>query len=411
MFEVRVPAVGESVSEGEVYQWHKATGDFVELDEVLVEIETDKATVEIVAEKAGVVEVVAKEGDTVQVGDLLAKIDTSAAAGASGEKTSPSPDAKVAEASTKAEPPAAEKVMSPAAQRVVTEGKLDSSTIDGSGKGGRITKEDAMKAAAAPSSSSVSKQPREVKEELPPPVALGGSIGGTREVRREKMTRLRRTIASRLVAAQAEAAMLTTFNEVDMTAVMGIRKEYKDAFKDKHGVGLGFMSFFVKATVEALAAFPRINAYIVGDEIEYHDYCDIGIAVSTDRGLMVPVVRNCESMNFAQIEGEIMAYAQKGRAGKIAPDDLAGGTFTITNGGVFGSLMSTPILTPPQSAILGMHKIQQRPMVVGGEIKVRPMMYLAMTYDHRIVDGKEAVGFLVKVKDCLEDPSRMLIGV
>lgn len=298
--------------------------------------------------------------------------------------------------------------MSPAVARLVKEGNLDTSDIPGSGRGGRLTKEDvlaqmsgAKKQAAAPSRA--------------PDKAVSPSnlelVKGQRTERREKMSRLRQKIAENLVRAQQTTAMLTTFNEVDMSEIMSIRKQYKEPFKEAHGVNLGFMSFFVKATVEALKAFPAINGFVDGKEIVYHDYYDIGIAVSTKRGLMVPVVRDCDALSFAGVEGAILHYALKGRDGKISMDDLAGGTFTISNGGVFGSLLSTPILNPPQSAILGMHKIQERAVVINHEIVVRPMMYLALSYDHRIVDGKEAVSFLVKIKDALESPSRLLLGV
>ena len=407
MFEVRVPAVGESVQEGEIFKWHKANGDIVQVDEVLVELETDKATVEIVSEAAGALSIVAEEGATVQVGDLLGKIDTSKVSSAAVAS---------APATENVPPPPSEKVLSPAAQRVAAQNNVDTSRIEGTGRGGRLTKEDvaaatggvslqATPAAPAPAPTPV-KSPM---ESVPSSGASGGK--GARGTRREKMSRLRQKIAERLVEAQHNAAMLTTFNEVDMTEVMAIRKSYKDSFKEIHGVGLGFMSFFVKATVEALKAVPAMNGYIDGNEIVFHDYQDIGVAVSTDKGLMVPVVRNCEDMTFAEVESSILHYAKLGRAGKIGVDDLMGGTFTISNGGVFGSLMSTPILNPPQSGILGMHKIQQRPMVVDGEVKVRPMMYLALSYDHRIVDGKEAVTFLVKIKEMIEDPARLLLGV
>lgn len=407
MFEVRVPAVGESVQEGEIFKWHKANGDIVQVDEVLVELETDKATVEIVSEAAGALSIVAEEGATVQVGDLLGKIDTSKASSVtavSGPATEDVP------------PPPSEKVLSPAAQRVAAQNNVDTSRIEGTGRGGRLTKEDvaaatggvspqATPAAPAPAPTPIKSHMESVSPSVP-------SVGkGARGTRREKMSRLRQKIAERLVEAQHNAAMLTTFNEVDMTEVMAIRKSYKDSFKEIHGVGLGFMSFFVKATVEALKAVPAMNGYIDGNEIVFHDYQDIGVAVSTDKGLMVPVVRNCGDMTFAEVESAILHYAKLGRAGKIGVDDLMGGTFTISNGGVFGSLMSTPILNPPQSGILGMHKIQQRPMVVDGEVKVRPMMYLALSYDHRIVDGKEAVTFLVKIKEMIEDPARLLLGV
>ena len=409
-FEVRVPAVGESVQEGEIYKWHKNEGDFVELDDVLVELETDKATVEIVAEASGVISLKKAEGDTVTVGDLLAEIDTAASKPAGGSVESKPPEEKPSPAAAsepeKLATPAASassssdtRPQSPAVSRMVKENQIDTSHLAGSGRGGRLTKDDLINHLQNP-------QPP-VAQPSAPTVTSSGQRG----VRREKMTRLRQRIAERLVEAQHNAAMLTTFNEVDMSAVMGLRKEYKEDFKEVHGVGLGFMSFFVKAAVEALKAYPAINGYVDGTEIQYHDYYDIGIAVSTNRGLMVPVVRDCDQLDFPGVESAILDYAKKGRDGKISLDDLSGGTFTISNGGVFGSLLSTPILNPPQSAILGMHKIQERPMVVNGEIVVRPMMYLALSYDHRIVDGKEAVSFLVKIKENIEDPRRLLLGV
>ena len=404
-FEVRVPAVGESVQEGEIYKWHKNDGDYVELDDVLVELETDKATVEIVAEAAGTITTKVAEGDTVTVGDLLAEIDTSAAKPAGGASEAPAEAPKEA-ASAPAAPAAApastdSRPQSPAVSRMVKEEGIDTSNIPGSGRGGRVTKEDLINNQSKPAAAAAS----------PASLAPQAVPAGERGVRREKMTRLRQRIAERLVEAQHNAAMLTTFNEVDMTAVMNLRKQYKEQFKETHGVGLGFMSFFVKAAVEALKAIPAINGYVDGTDIVYHDYYDIGIAVSTKRGLMVPVVRDCDKLNFPGVESAILDYAKKGRDGKISVDELSGGTFTISNGGVFGSLLSTPILNPPQSAILGMHKIQERPMVVNGEIVVRPMMYLALSYDHRIVDGKEAVTFLVKIKENIEDPTRLLLGV
>lgn len=417
-FEVRFPVVGESIQEGQVYKWRKQSGDYVKRDEVLVEIETDKATVEIVAEVEGSVAILKKEGETVAVGEVLAKIDTAAAPSAS---TSPAP------AAAPVKTPSAEKgsdarPQSPAVARMAAEHKIDTSSIPGTGKGGRLTKDDMVNhletqgsAKAEAEAKAPASAPAKPKDQTPatakPPLPTVPSPSGVRTERREKMTRIRQRIAERLVEAQHTAAMLTTFNEVDMSAVMDLRKRYKDPFKEAHGIGLGFMSFFVKAAVEALKSFPAINGYIEGTEIVYHDYYDIGVAVSTDRGLMVPVVRDCDKLNFAQVEAAISDYAKKGRDGKIGLDDLSGGTFTISNGGVFGSLLSTPILNPPQSAILGMHKIQERPVVVNGQIVIRPMMYLALSYDHRIVDGKEAVSFLVRIKDGIEDPARLLLGV
>jgi 2-oxoglutarate dehydrogenase E2 component (dihydrolipoamide succinyltransferase) len=411
-FEVKVPAVGESVQEGEIFKWHKADGEFVNLDDVLVELETDKATVEIVAEAAGVLSQRKAEGETVQVGDVLAEIDTEAKAPAGSGKieqkqeVTSEPEVKASPAPSVAQPAAANtnadtRPQSPAVSRMVREFSVNTNQIPGSGRDGRLTKGDVLSAMDQASSQQAASSDVPV---VSAPLSSRGS-------RREKMSRLRQKIAERLVSAQHNAAMLTTFNEVDMTTVMELRKNYKDAFKETHGVGLGFMSFFVKAAVEALKAYPAINGYIDGQEIVFHDYCDIGVAVSTDRGLMVPVVRDCDKLSFAGVESEILNYAKKGRDGKISVDELSGGTFTISNGGVFGSLLSTPILNPPQSAILGMHKIQQRPVAIDGQVVIRPMMYLALSYDHRIVDGKEAVSFLVKIKDCIENPARLLLGV
>ncbi len=408
-FEVRFPVVGESVQEGQVYKWRKKTGDFVKRDEVLVEIETDKATVEIVSESEGVLTITKNEGDSVKVGETLATLDTSAKAPA-GNSEAPKAEAPKAAEASKASAASAgsdSRPQSPAVARMAAEGGIDTAGIPGSGRDGRLTKGDLIQhqegGAKAPAPAAAPAKP--AAPSVPAPQI------GERRVRREKMSRIRQRIAERLVEAQQTAAMLTTFNEVDMTEIMELRKKYKYKFQKDHNVGLGFMSFFVKAAVEALKAYPAINGSIEGQEIVYHDYCDIGIAVSTDRGLMVPVVRNCEHLSFAQVEGAIIDYAKKGREGKISLDDLSGGTFTISNGGTFGSLLSTPILNPPQSAILGMHKIQERPMAINGQVVIRPMMYLAMSYDHRIVDGKEAVGFLVKIKEALEDPTRLLLGV
>jgi 2-oxoglutarate dehydrogenase E2 component (dihydrolipoamide succinyltransferase) len=411
-FEVRFPVVGESVQEGQVYKWRKKSGDFVKRDDVLVEIETDKATVEIVAEAEGVISLTKKEGETVAVGELLATIDTSAKTGSSAGTDTPPPPPPPKAATSAPAPTAPQqsdtRPQSPAVARMAAEHHIDTSAIPGSGRGGRLTKDDLVQHLEKPAAHAASLAPAPAGA---PVKSASPGVGGARGVRREKMSRIRQRIAERLVEAQHTAAMLTTFNEVDMSAVMDLRKKYKDPFKDTHGIGLGFMSFFVKATVEALKSFPAINGYIDGTDIVYHDYYDIGVAVSTERGLMVPVVRDCDKLNFAQVESTISEYAKKGREGKIGLDDLSGGTFTISNGGVFGSLLSTPILNPPQSAILGMHKIQERPVVVNGQIVIRPMMYLALSYDHRIVDGKEAVSFLVKIKDGIEDPARLLLGV
>ncbi len=411
--DVVVPAVGESVQEGMVYKWHKATGDYVEMDDVLVELETDKATVEIVAEVSGVITQKTNEGDTVKVGDVLASIDTDASAAPSKEAAPvkevppPEPEPQVSQPQEARSSTMADQ-LSPAVNRLVNENKLDASAIAATGPGGRVTKGDVIShmEQGKKDLSVVTSEPAKKTE-----VATSVAPSGSRETWREPMSMLRRRIAERLLEAQQTNAILTTFNEVDMSAVMSVRKQYKESFKEKHGVGLGFMSFFVKAAIEGLKSFPLVNGYIDGTDIVKHNYYDIGVAISTDRGLMVPVIRDAQNLTFDGIEQSIVDYAAKARAGKIAIDDLTGGTFTITNGGVFGSLVSTPIINPPQSAILGMHKIQERVMVENGEMVVKPMMYLALSYDHRIVDGKEAVSFLVKVKDCIEDPSRLLLGV
>lgn len=406
--DVKVPSVGESVSEGSIYKWHKKSGDYVEMDDVLVELETDKATVEIVAEGSGVIETLKNEGDTVAVGDLLARIDTDAKAPAKQatetKSAAPSSSEPVKAATTSAATQKASQdnsEQSPAVRRMIEEYNLNPNSISGTGRGGRLTKEDVvnhMESGSKPAAT------------VATPSAQKAARTGRGE-HREKMSLLRRKTAERMLQAQENAAILTTFNEVDMSAIMNLRKLYKDSFKEKYDVSLGFMSFFVKAAVEALQTFPEINGWIEGEEIVFHDYYDIGVAVASPRGLVVPVVRDCDQLTFAGVESSIADYAGKARQGKLGVDDMTGGTFTISNGGVFGSLLSTPILNPPQSAILGMHKIQERPVVVNGEIVVRPMMYLALSYDHRIVDGKGAVGFLVKIKESLEDPTRLLLGI
>lgn len=418
--DVKVPAVGESVQEAMIHKWHVAAGDFVARDAVLLEIETDKATVEITAEAEGVIEILKKEGDTVGIGDVIARIDTAASKPAGAGKTAAPkaaasvPPPPVAVSSAKAAPDSGGQTLMPAARRMVEQFNIDAAAVAATGKGGRVTKGDvidhmegktpsvaAPTAAAAPT---IAKQPAAQM----PVVNRAGHVRGER---REPMSMLRRRIAERLVNAQHTAAILTTFNEVDMKAVMDLRKQYKEPFKERHGVGLGFMSFFVKATVEALKQYPAINGWIDGNEIVYHDYYDIGVAVSSTKGLVVPVIKDTDLMSMADVEKAIVYYGTKARDGKISVDDMSGGTFTISNGGTFGSLLSTPILNPPQSAILGMHKIQDRPMAIDGQVVIRPMMYLALSYDHRIVDGKEAVQFLVKVKELIEDPSRLLLGV
>ena len=389
--EVKTPVMGESVAEGTIANWNKKIGDQVTKDEVLVEIETDKVAVEVSAPADGVlVQILSQNGATVTPGQVIARIAPGAGATAPAPAAAPSaptPNSTPAPASTPAERP-----LAPSVQRIVTENNLDASTIQGTGKDGRITKGDALQASEAPRAPAAPTAPR-------PP--------GERE-ERVRMTRLRQTIAKRLKDAQNTAAMLTTFNEVDMTAVMELRALYKDAFEKRHGVKLGFMSFFVKACVAALKEVPAVNAEIDGQDLIYKNHYDLGVAVGTERGLVVPVVRDCDRMSLADIEKAIATLGVQARNGALTLDQLQGGTFTISNGGVYGSLMSTPILNAPQSGILGMHKIQERPVVVNKQIMIRPMMYLALSYDHRVVDGKEAVTFLVSVKDHIEDPQRLV---
>ena len=395
--EVRVPTLGESVTEATVASWFKQPGDAVAVDEMLCELETDKVSIEVPSPVAGVMaEHVAAEGDTVGVDALLATVNEGAAA------ASPDSSAKADEAEQPTRPAAAAETSAkdvedaPSAKKAMAEKGLSPDQVQGTGRDGRVMKEDVARAASAPAPA--------------PAPAAPAAHDGARE-KRVKMTRLRQTIARRLKEAQNTAAMLTTFNEVDMTAVMEIRNEYKDLFLKKHGVKLGFMSFFVKACCHALQEVPAVNAEIDQDHLVYKEYCHIGVAVGTPTGLVVPVVRDADQMGFAAIEKTIAGLGEKARDGKLSMADMQGGTFTISNGGVYGSLMSAPILNPPQSGILGMHKIQERPMVVGGQIVVRPMMYLALSYDHRIIDGKEAVTFLVRVKEALEDPRRLLMDL
>lgn len=416
--EIRVPTLGESITEATIAQWYKKPGEAVAMDEPLCELETDKVTIEVPAQSAGVLaEVLAEEGATVEVGALLGSIGEGAGSVASASPAAEAPAAETPPAEEPAAPatpmpatpaPGAQNIdtsgLSPAARRVVEEHGLDPAQISGSGKDGRITKEDAMKAAENPAAAAPAVS-------AAPAVPAPASVDRSAREERVKMTRLRKTIATRLKESQNTAAQLTTFNEVDMGALMQLRRDYKDLFEQKYGARLGFMSFFVKACVTALREIPAVNAEIAGDEIIYKNYVNMGVAVGTEKGLVVPVVRDVQDMNLAEIEMSIAEYGAKARDGKLAIDDLQGGTFTLSNGGVYGSLMSTPILNMPQSGILGMHKIQDRPMVVNGEMVVRPMMYLALSYDHRIVDGKEAVTFLVRVKECLETPERMLLDI
>ena len=405
--EVFIPNLPESVPDATLLDWTKAVGDAVTVDEVLVELETDKVVLEVSAPASGVLtEIVKQAGETGVSGDVIAKIDTAAAAAPSAqpaaETTAPSP---ATESPTSAHPAAG--VPSPAAAKMMAEQGIEASAVQATGPGGRITKGDVIaQAGANRTTSSAAPAP------APSPVATPAPVmSGARDERRVPMTRLRRRIAERLVEAQQTAAILTTFNEVNMGPVMEMRKRLKDDFEKKHGTRLGFMSFFAKAAVQALKAFPAVNAYIEGTDIVYHDYIDIGVAVGSPRGLVVPVLRNVESMSFNDVESSIADFGARAQAGTLGIDELAGGTFTISNGGVFGSMLSTPILNPPQSGILGMHKTQERPVVENGEIVIRPMMYLALSYDHRIIDGREAVQFLVTIKECIEDPSRMLLDL
>lgn len=398
--EMKVPAVGESITEVTISTWLKKDGDFVKLDDIIAEVESDKATFELPAEANGILRIVAQEKTTLPIGGLICKIEVMDGAPAAAATSAAPATASVPVSSDKSY---AAGHPSPAAAKILDEKGVAASSVAGSGVGGRITKEDASKAQAGA-------KPEAAKAAVAsgPPVIAGG---GGRNKRAEKMTSLRKTIAKRLVAVKNETAMLTTFNEVDMKPVMDLRSKYKDQFKEKYGVGLGFMSFFTKAVCVALKDFPAVNAQIAGDEMIFHDYCDVAIAVSTPRGLVVPVIRNAEALSFNQIESEIGRLAARGRDGKLSIEEMTGGTFTITNGGVFGSMLSTPIINAPQSAILGMHNIVERPVAIKGEVVIRPIMYLALSYDHRIVDGKESVSFLVRVKEMLEDPGRLILGV
>jgi 2-oxoglutarate dehydrogenase E2 component (dihydrolipoamide succinyltransferase) len=404
MVEVKVPAVGESITEVVIAAWLKKDGDIVKMDEAICSIESDKATLEISAPKAGKLKILSPEGATVKIGAKVAEVDETASAGAAA------PAAPVAEApkttntaTPAAAPQSTEKAYpSPSAAKILAEKGVDAGSVAGSGKDGRITKGDAL--AAQASAPKVEHSMAQLVKET-----ISQSFG--RDVKREKMSNLRKTIARRLVEAKNTTAMLTTFNEVDMSAVMELRKKYKDAFKEKHGVGLGFMSIFTRAACQAAKMFPAVNAQIDGTDIIYHNYADIGVAVSTPKGLVVPVVRNAESMSLAQIESKIVELAGRARDGKLSIDEMTGGTFTITNGGVFGSMLSTPIINIPQSAILGMHNIVERPVAVNGQVVIRPVMYIALSYDHRIVDGRESVGFLKAIKEMVEDPARMLLDL
>jgi 2-oxoglutarate dehydrogenase E2 component (dihydrolipoamide succinyltransferase) len=424
--EIRVPVLGESVVEATVAQWFKATGEAVDVDEPLVELETDKVTIEVPAPAGGTLtEIRAGTGENVEPGAVLGVIDEAAAAKKAAAKPAAEPaapapaeperppTAPAPEKAVKAAPPAAaERPLSPAVRRLVAESRLDPAAIPATGKDGRLTKGDVLMAlegaAAAPEPAPPPSPAPEPAAPAPAPAAPSPEAGREERVR---MTRLRRRIAERLKEAQSTAAILTTFNDVDMSSVIALRKNYRDAFEKKHGARLGFMSFFIKAVVVALKELPVVNAEIDGDDLVYKNYYHIGVAVGSPQGLVVPVVRDADRLSFAEIEKAVAELAGKARDGQLALADLMGGTFTITNGGIYGSLLSTPILNPPQAAILGMHKIQERAMVVDGRVEARPMMYLALSYDHRIIDGREAVTFLVRIKECIEDPERLMLDV
>jgi len=410
MIEVKIPALGESITSGILAKWHVKDGDTVTRGQPIFELETDKITSEGQAESSGRIALKAAAGAEVAIGQIVAVIDESAAATASSPAPAPAPAAPAA-AQPKVEAPSANlDSLSPAARRVAAESKVDPATVAGTGKGGRVTKGDLMAAATAipvPGAPSLASAPSPAVMTPAKPAAV---VIGTRSTR-SKMSPLRKRIAERLVAAQHNAAILTTFNEVDMSAVMALRKKFQEDFTARHGVKLGFMSFFVKAAVQALQAVPAVNAQIEGDELVQNHYFDIGVAVGTDRGLMVPVVRDCDRLSFAEVEKAIGEVSKKARDGKIKIEDLQGGVFTISNGGIYGSMLSTPILNPPQSGILGLHNIKERAVVVDGQIVARPMMYLALSYDHRVVDGKEAVTFLVHIKQAIEDPARLLFAL
>jgi len=385
LLEMRVPSPGESISEVEIAEWLVEDGDYVEKDQSIAEIDSDKATLELPAEESGTIKIVVGDGETVAVGDIVCIIDTSAK-GEANVKTTKEEVAETPKSAVKLATDLGGSKATPLASAMISEHDISAKELKGTGEAGKITKSDVLGA------------------------IQGSSTDGPRGTSRKKMSSLRRKIASRLVTVKNETAMLTTFNEVDMTAIFEIRKEYKEQFKEKYGVGLGFMSFFTKAVTTALMEFKDVNAMIDGKEIVHHNFADIGIAVSAPKGLMVPVLRNAELMNFQEVESEIKRLAIKARDGKITINEMLGGTFTITNGGVFGSMLSTPIINPPQSAILGMHNIVERPMAVNGEVKIRPIMYVAISYDHRVIDGKESVGFLCRIKECLENPTTHLLN-
>ncbi len=409
--EIKVPAVGESITEVTLAQWLKQDGDYVEMDENIAELESDKATFELPAEKAGILKIIAQEGDTLEIGAVVCTIEEGGAP--SGDAPKAADKSTTAAAATPTATSAKDNedpdsyaagTASPAAAKILREKGIDPSSIKGTGKDGRITKEDAEKA-------QVTAKPEAAQPKAAPAPTVSAPAAGARNERREKMTSLRKTIAKRLVAVKNETAMLTTFNEVNMQPIMDLRSKYKDTFKEKHGVGLGFMSFFTKAVTTALREWPAVNARIEDNELVYSDFADISIAVSAPKGLVVPIIRNAESLSLHEIEKKIGELAGKARDNKLTIEEMTGGTFTITNGGVFGSMMSTPIINAPQSAILGMHNIIQRPVAENGQVVIRPMMYIALSYDHRIIDGRESVSFLVRVKQLLEDPARLLLEV
>ncbi|MDR7131184.1 2-oxoglutarate dehydrogenase E2 component (dihydrolipoamide succinyltransferase) [Algoriphagus sp. 4150] len=401
--EMVVPTVGESITEVTLANWLKSDGDYVKLDEIIAEVDSDKATFELPAEASGILRHVAQEGDVLEIGGMICKIEVTEgepAAAASSESSSSTPSEAAGSGNTNY----ATGHASPAASKILAEKGVSPESVKGTGKDGRITKEDAQ-SAQKPAPAPAKAESKPAVSSAPAPVA------GSRNERREKMSSLRKTVARRLVSVKNETAMLTTFNEVNMKPIMDLRSKFKEQFKEKHGVGLGFMSFFTKAVCVALQEWPSVNAKIDGNEIVFNDFCDISIAVSAPKGLVVPVIRNAEAMSFDQIEKEVVRLAGKARDNKLSIEEMTGGTFTLTNGGIFGSMMSTPIINAPQSAILGMHNIVQRPMAVNGEVVILPMMYVALSYDHRIIDGRESVSFLVRVKELLEDPTRLLFGV
>lgn len=414
--DIKIPTVGESITEAVISEWFKNDGDYVEQNEVLLALETDKASVEVVAEKAGRLKILTPANETVEIGAVVGNLDTDAKPESTKSSRKTKEDTKAETVTTAETSVALERkspmadTLSPATRRVVEERGLDASEIKGTGPGGRITKDDAQKHTSSSKETSAKGNAKPV-EKASPILAPASGVFASRESRREKMTTIRKRIAERLVQAQQTAAILTTFNEVDMSALIALRSQYKEAFEKKHGVRLGFMGFFTKAVVSALKEFPAVNAFIDGDDLIYNEFVNMGIAVGGPKGLVVPVIKDADLMSIADIERTIKDFATKAQNNKLTIDELTGGTFTISNGGVYGSLMSTPILNPPQSGILGMHKTEDRPVAINGKVEIRPMMYIALSYDHRVIDGKQSVSFLVKVKEALEDPSRMLLEV